>query len=340
MLGSMMRFVFALILSSVLLAACGKQTPKSAFPADMNVVYDDAGDPAVLAEIVTRSEVLRADTVSANFEFVKVDPKCRAPRASRRAKVAYVYTYGGHNEVPVHHVEAENNKAANALRQEVIDFAISEMTDNSFTAGMMGREFAQFQMSNQLESPGRVEVLVTETDAPVFLYLSSYNSVLWNIQLAPGAELDGVVVDAYEGGVVANGAPENRTAFKVFSKINGVRCRTKTYGLPIPVAERVASATDLNPNFDASRYEDEWKRDYKMAQDFFRQTLPKLSGKKPSWILSNARGGDFKAVLIGPVPAAPFEPQPIRRLQMPESVQPFWGTRLQALDYFGLRVGG
>ena len=335
-----MKSIFTLIVSCLLLSACGEQAPKSAFPAEMNVVYDDHADPAVLGQVVTRSEVLRADAVTANFEFVKVDPKCRAPRASRRAKVAYVYTYGGHNEVPVHHVEAENNKAANALRQEFMNLAISEMTDNSFTAGMMGREFAQFQMSNQLESPGRIEVLITETDAPVFLYLSSYNSVLWNIQLAPGAELDGVVVDAYEGGIVANGATAKRTAFKVYSKINGVRCRTKTFGRPIPVKERIAGAIDLNPNFDASRYEDDWKHEYKMANEFFQRTLPKLTGKKPDWILTNARGGDFKAVLVGPVPSAPFEPQPIQRLQMPESVQPFWGTRLQALDYFGLRVSG
>ena len=149
-----MKSVFGLIVSCVLLAACGEQAPKSAFPSDMNVVHDDSAHPAVLGQIVTRSEVLRADTMTANFDFVDVDPKCRAPRASRRAKVAYVYTYGGVNDVPIHHVEAENNKATNALRQEFMKLAISEMTGNSFAAGMMGREFAQFQMSNQLESPG------------------------------------------------------------------------------------------------------------------------------------------------------------------------------------------
>ena len=335
-----MKFVLAFLLSGLVLTACGETAPKSAYPPDMNVVYTDGAQPAVLGEIVTGSEVLRSDAAIANVEFVKVDPKCRAPRASRRAKVAYVYTYGGHNEVPIHHVEAENNQAANALRREFAKRAIAEMSESSFSAGMMGREFAQFQMSNQLESPGRVDVLVTETEAPVFLYLSSYNSVLWNIQLAPGAKIDGVVIDAYEGGIVANGAGAKRTAFRLQSKINGVRCRTKTYGLPIPVEERIAGALDLNPNFDRSRYEEEWKNEYKLANDFFRRTLPKLAGKKADWILTNARGGKFKAVLIGPKPAAPFEPQPIQRLQLPESVQPFWGTRRQALDYFGLRVSG
>lgn len=335
----MKRLLVAAIFGAVL-SACGEESVKSAFPLDMNVVYVDGAQPATLGQIMTHSEVLSPKVQTAQIEFVKVHPKCKAPRASHRAKVAYVYTYGGHNDVPIHHVEAENNPEAAELRREVMQLVIDEMADTSFEARMMGRSFAQFQMSNELESPGRVDVLITETEAPVFLYLSSYNSVMWNIQLAPGAELDGVVVDAYEGGVIANGAPPNRTAFKLFSKINGVRCRTKTYGYPVPVNERIASAKKLNPNIDLTRETKRWEAEYKSAKEFFSRTLPKLAGKKPDWVLTNARGGMFKAVVIGPRPGTPFEPQPIKRLQMPESVQPFWGTRRKALDYFDLRLKG
>ena len=331
-----MRSVVVGLVTAFTVSACGAPAPKSAFPSDTPVVYTDGAEPALLGEIVTTTEQLSPASTNAVYETVKINEKCRTPRASRRAKVAYVHTYGGHNSVPLHHVDADASIWKNSARRAMMKQAIAEMADTSFEARMMAGEFTRMQMSNQLESPGRIEVLVTETEAPVFLYLTSYNSVLWNIQLAPGAQLDGVVVDAYEGGAIANGAPAKRTGFRIFSKVNGVRCRTETYGEPTPADVRIAAARKMNPQINLGSYPEQWEAEYKTAKAFFQTKLPKLAGKKADWRLTNARGGPFMAVLVGPKPETPFEPKPIERIQLPESIQPYWGTRRGALKYFGL----
>ena len=61
-----------------------------------------------------------------------------------------------------------------------------------------------------------------------------------------------------------------------------------------------------------------------------------MFGKNADWLLFAARGGVFDAVLIGPVPDQPFEQLPIERLQLPSYVEPFWGSRKAAFEYFGL----
>ena len=179
-----------------------------------------------------------------------------------------------------------------------------------------------------------MDVLVTETKAPVFLVLTSYDPILWNVQLAPGAEIDGILVSAYEGGAIANGVSEKRTGFMGFDRAPNRSCRLKGRGKPVPSSVRIAGAKDLNPEFAPTLYKARWDQDYQDGRKYFAVDLARKFGKDPDWILTDSKGESFQAVLVGPVPNTPFKQQPITKLQIPSYVAPYWGTRKAAFKYF------
>ena len=226
--------------------------------------------------------------------------------------------------------ELESKLRAIAEREALI----RERKANAKTA--VQREAIGMAIGNAVQNSRQIDVLVTETDAPVFLYLTSYDSVLWNIQRAPGVEIDGIVVNSYNAGAIANGVDAARTGFISFDNSPTRKCYIGGQGRAIPVEERIASAKRLNPDFDPRRYKAQWEQEYRDATRFFRQDVKKLSGKRPQWILNDARGSAFNAVLVGPAPATPFEAQAVNRLQIPSHITPYWGGRKDAYKAFGL----
>lgn len=262
-----------------------------------------AGQGSVLFEqVVEKAIPLTFKSPPEQYQKIELNAKCRTPKASPGAKAAYVYTYGGDIKTPLHAV--------------------------------IGKP----EGKSSVEWLTKVDVLVTETDAPVFLWLSSYNAVLWNIQLAPGAELDGVVVSAYEGGAISNGAAASRTGFISFRDSPNRSCYEKGRGMPVRVEDRIAGAKRLNPDIDTSGYERQWARDYDEAKTYFASTLPRQIGKRPDWYLNSSNGSSYKAVLVGPVPDAPMAAQPVTSVQMPSNMTPFWGSRKDAFKHFGVQT--
>lgn len=256
---------------------------------------------------------------------------CRRPTARSGAKAAYVYSYGGDVHVPLHHVNFKDTPEEAEARRAIIKAAMQGQQQSAFS-----KEFANFTAGNEVEWASRIDVLVTETEAPVFLYLSSYDPILWNIQLAPGASLDGVVVNSYDAGAIANGTDPKRTAIISSANWPGGKCYAKAPTRAIPVADRIAAARKINPDFDPGPHRRQWEQDYRDGQKF-DTVVRQLIGKRPDWIITkSADGYGVKAVLVGPKPAAPFALQPITRLQIPEHITPFWGTRKGAFSAFGL----
>ena len=311
----------------------------SAISSQMPVVYDDAGEPAVFGDIVTGSQVLSPSGQIADFEIIRLRKSgdgCGAPRASIRSKAAYVYTYGSKTrtgttlDAPIFQVnsgfdlEAQKRNIAksNNIPLDKID---EELAKNDFLAASIDTKLRQLS---------RIDVLVTETEAPVFLYLASYNPILWNIQLAPGATLDGVVVHGYYGGIIANGTRAERTGYRM-SKA-GTRCWSHTFGRAISAADRAAAERAKGKRIYDVNYT-AWENEYERASAFYSGPLRNLIGKKPDWYLYDGRGGAFNAVLVGPVPDAPFAPQPITRLQVNEGVTNYWGTTRDAYKHLMLR---
>lgn len=304
---------------------------------DTLLVVADGQDPVVMNQVSAGQPDLVSTQLPTQFETVDADPNCRMPRPSSQARVGYVYTYGGGVKTPLHYIADGADAAIIAERMAVTkEIAKQVAREGGFIEGALAREFAGFAKGNSVEWVTRVDVLVTETEAPVFLVLTSYNAILWNIQLAPGATLDGVVVSAYEGGAVANGASARRTGFMGFDGSPNRKCRLEGRGKPVPSEVRIAGAKELNPDFDAGSYKQRWDEEYREGQKFFAVDLRQKIGKTPTWLLNDARGETFQAVLVGPVPEAPFQQQPVTRLQIPSYVAPFWGTRKAAFEYFGL----
>ena len=321
------------------LAACGGiGGATSAISADAPTVRANGDAPLMFGQVMMGAEVLSPDIQPADFEPVSISSSCKMPRASRRAKVAYISLSGANTKGFVQHVHLnEGGRFQNsALR-------VPKGAATNFEGRMMVSEFNKFQASNQLESTSRVDIVITETDAPVFLFVTNYNSVLWNIQLAPGAELDGIVVNSYEGGVVANGVSAARTGFRIFGENSDKRCYVKTYADIVSPEERAASAKEINPNIDLSRHKDEWESSFRAQKKFFSSGLKKLTGKTPDWIISGAKGvpvDTLRVVVIGPAPSEPIAFQPINRLQIPETIDAFWGSRRDGFKFFGIDVSG
>lgn len=324
------------------LSACGNamfdaQGSDEKIAPDTPLVVAEGGPAATLGQVALGQPSLTAKTVPVQFEAVDAEPNCRMPRPSNGARVAYVYTYGGGVKTPLQYIaDGDNAEAIKARMQMTKTLAKEVSKQGSFEQVALAREFAGFAKGNAVEWTTRVDVLVTETERPVFLVLTSYDSVMWNIQRAPGVEVEGIVVSAYEGGAIANGVDERRTGFMGFDGSPNRKCRLEGQGYPIPVEVRIAGARELNPDFDVSQYRDEWEAEYRARLDFFRTELPQRIGKRPDWVIANAHGNAFKAVLVGPVPDEPFQQQPVTRLQIPSYVAPYWGTRRGAFDYFGL----
>lgn len=301
-------------------------------PASTPLVVIDGQSAVNYGQVTMGTPSINVSDLPARQEVIRTNTSCRTPRASGNARAAYVYTYSGGIRTPLHHINRKDTPEAIAERKAMI----RERTKNAKTA--MQREALGTAIGNAVNNARQIEVLVTETDAPVFLYLTSYDSVLWNIQRAPGVDIDGVVINSYEAGAIANGVDASRTGIISFDNSPTRKCYVSAPGRVIPVEGRIASAKKLNPNVDLSRYEKQWQQEYRDAKRFYGQDIKNLTGKRPEWILDNARDGEFNAILVGPKPTAPFEAQAITRLQIPSHITPFWGTRKDAYKAFGLNA--
>lgn len=331
----MRKFSAALI--ALALSACGPSTQGATIAPDTPLIVGEDQPQVLYGQVVSEGIGFSAGTLPTLFEKIATTTNCRrTPRPSSNARAAYVYTYGGGKSVPAHHVNFEDTPELAAERRKMLQAMKRDPKTRPNTA--VQKAAMRFAAGNAVEQAQRVDILVTETEAPVFLYLASYDSVLWNIQRAPGVEIDGIIVNSYNAGIVANGVDAGRTAFISFANSPGKDCYVKGQGRAVPAEERVAAAKARNPSIDLRNYEKQWRDEYRHNMKFFRSELPRLMGARPEWILNDAKGGSFDAVLVGPAPAAPFAEHPVTKLQIPSHTTPFWGTRQDAMKNFGLDV--
>lgn len=303
----------------------------SSIAADTLLAVGEGQETAPYGQVATGSVPFNIASPPVAFETLQTTPSCNRPKARPGAKAAYVYTYGGGVHVPLQHVNFKDTPAQAEARREAMK-SLKNVTQKSAIAS----EFTAFQAGNTVEWSSRIDVLVTETSAPVFLYLSSYDPILWNIQLAPGASLDGVVVNSYDAGAIANGTDAARTALISRDNSPNTRCYVEAPIRSIPVADRIAAARKINPDFNPSQYRQQWEADYRKGQNFSSEVM-RLVGKKPDWIVTrSADGNGINAILIGPMPTTPVALQPITRLQIPSHITTFWGSRRDAFKAFGL----
>lgn len=274
------------------LAACDIATAPAIPPETLLAVTNGQANIAY-GQVATGDVPMSIKAPPVAYEALPTKTSCNTPKARPGVKAAYIYTYGGGRHVPLQYVNFKDTPEQAAARRVYMQ-EIKKGASHSAIAS----EAAAFAKGNSVEWSSRIDVLVTETKTPVFLYLSSYDPILWNIQLAPGARLDGVLVNSYDASMVANGTDPGRTALVSFANSPNAKC----YADP----DRAAS-------------------------------LSQLIGKRPDWMITHsADGNGINAILVGPPPEAPFAVQPITRLQVPDHITPFWGTRDAAFKAFGM----
>jgi len=83
--------------------------------------------------------------------------------------------------------------------------------------GLFGSLPTDIALDGDADKTRRVDVVVTEREAPVFLVLSSYDPVVWQVGIVPGGRLLGVLVTGYntQGLIgIPRGLPHLITSFR------------------------------------------------------------------------------------------------------------------------------
>jgi hypothetical protein len=70
----------------------------------------------------------------------------------------------------------------------------------------------------------RVEVRVPKSETPIFLVLTAYNSVLWDLRLDPGATLAGVLAMGYHDQAILNMPDSVAHGFSTYQETVGADC--------------------------------------------------------------------------------------------------------------------
>lgn len=233
--------------------------------------------------------------VKPNFVEVAISPRCAMPRASSSDHIAYVYTYGGGHKTPMAHAYK--------------------------ATGQGGEEYHK-----------RTDIVVTRTDKPVYLILDSYNSLMWNVVAAPGAQISGIGIMSYEGSSVS-GVPEGvDVGFLAFRGVPNKKCFNRNRGSTVSVEERVRRAAENNYTAKASDRR-EWAQDLKDGVEWRNRWIPRTFGGTIDEYFDSRKESGY-VVYIGDTPDQPYQMTPVRTVHVPDSVYPAWGTREEVLAEF------
>lgn len=219
---AMLKFVPGVI-ALTLLGGCG-QTGPSSKPDMMNAATQvrGAAELKVGQVLVSGKEALWGDV---SLTKVPYDKKCNPPRPTSGAKVVNVTAHTG-------------RKSARPL-------------------GWLDQSEA-YSSGRSVQMSTIVEVLVTETQHPVYLALASQDEVLWVIRKTPGAKVDGVTMIGFKPPAIIGGPGTDRTGF-LLARGNFIE-RKKSHEMVY------VTAKDVNA---ARRAEAAHKRSYMQPQKYF-----------------------------------------------------------------------
>ncbi|MDX2155671.1 MAG: hypothetical protein SFW09_04090 [Hyphomicrobiaceae bacterium] len=130
-----------------------------------------------------------------------------------------------------------------------------------------------------------VKVQVARWEMPIFLVLSSYRSVAWDLRIDKGAEIAGVLVLGYYAQAVMNLPAEVQLAFSVFENGTGHDC-PRPVQYPYKDGTRELSAVRDMLDREFSRDITEFHGAYKgecLPLPCAAVTAAGASGDRPSW---------------------------------------------------------
>jgi len=282
-----MRVLF-LIMGALVLAGCGEAGP--AADRHTHIIFEDNQGGAVLGDVITGPVWASAGQAEPSYSVHPLSSACATPRPSPGAKIAYITVYGRGHDSALWRVSEQGPMVA-------------------------------------IENVGNANVVITETERPVFLFVSSYDGDLWNIHLAPGAKLDGVVVSSYDPAFVAADIPRARAGFLQFRDSPNRKCYRRVTR-PFTVNEAVAN---VRPGYKVTA---EDRKRYAQAAREARSSMTWAAQRfgRPDVHFANQlpTGENAQSYLIGPVPDKPVRAQPISQIIHSGTNDLFWGSTREA----------
>lgn len=272
-----MRHLFALGAAAILMTGCGGETGQKASKYDMfkEVLVGPDEDTIQLWQAIET----KGPDVAATFIKPPANSNCKMNRA-RGGSVTNITAYeGGSARVPLFFVK---KRVIKRLDQEEPLTAFS------------------------LQRANMTDVIVTETEDPVNLLLSTHDANLWVIHSAPDVDINSINVVGYEGaGVIAPGVDPSKIKFIV-----GGRENRKCW----PKPERA----EKNPE------------GYKKWQSWIRKNIGRVANNYDSEYR-------LDAALVGPAPLEPIAASPIGGAIIVDASRyhdVFWGSKKDAAIAF------
>jgi hypothetical protein len=219
---------------------------------------------------------------------------CEFPVPTADERVFLAHLGGGVQGTPMHWVAEDEVKSR---AQAVLE---------GFT-----RRLSPVQLENMTRAQNRmavVNVVVTETTAPVYLVLGSEDAVVWNIQAAPGVRISRIAVISGRAAAVANAPPNARISALAGSWTR--RCGAYPHRMPRDDWGFIVNAQSANGRSGSL---EDIVRENKRDAAAYNAWLARTFGIR--------RGADFAGalgvsnVLMGPLPTSEEQRVPFRPLE-------------------------
>ena len=228
--------------------------------------------------------------------------RCEMPKPAPDAKIVSVTANGGYR-IPMYLVA---RGASEQYRRNTAAFGGSGAADRIADAS-----WAHV-----------IDVFVTESEKPVYLILGAYDTKLWNLNLADGVTLSGVVLVGYNVQSVTNLPDGVPASFISYSALSKDQCM-KTPARAVDdgwLAEREAQSAGSEAD-RLRRAGTQARRKYDQYQKWLKSKVG-----SPALVVSAA---ETSHVLIGPKPTRPTAYRSLKGTEVlyPSSATAIWGNR-------------
>ena len=303
--------VVVFVSSSLLIMGCSESSIPTKPPTD-NIYHDYYGltyhSPAVtmntpgstfwVQEIVSDFQSTRRGDEPDSFTAVPLDSSCRVPRPSSGAEVTFIEIGGGTVKLPLHFVDIPHE---------------GEQIPGVNQGGGRGIKMKQ---ASQVR---RVDVIIGENQAPVYLMLSAYSETLWVLHVSENVDLEGVAVVGYEAQGLTNVPTNTKVGFVVYGKPQQ-ECWKGEVGRPVD--QTWGAFERLKDKRSKASFEKEINDAKKQYANF--QTWVRWHIGHPDTIIT---AYTTSHVLVGAKPKTPIPYQSLKsqKVLYTPTVKPMWG---------------
>ncbi|MDJ0943065.1 MAG: hypothetical protein QNJ30_06355 [Kiloniellales bacterium] len=258
----------------------------------------------------------RVGTAPAQFEAASA-AGCALPAPSEGAKVVLVEVYGGNNELPLHFISGKDVAGvASYIKSTGERPPLDRMVKSS--------------------AADQIDVLVTETERPVYLVLTAYDEIVWSLHLAEDARLDGISVIGHEAQALAHVPEGLRKAVVVFDQSPQRGCMV-TPQHPVTESWKALKAMNRKHGGEGFRHNlEKADRNHRAFRNWLRPRIGAVDLSLTAYQTSH--------ILVGPKPAAPIPYRPLSGavIAYSPSASPVWGDEDDVADtiYDWAETGG